>query len=204
LLVDVGLLDSPVSGRYRLPDLLGVYARELSSKAGEDDERERALLRALRDYLAMSRAAVAVLRGDNERSAEPDRATDGAWFASPDEAVSWLDEELANLVAVATAHADRRATAPLVVALTGTLHPYLNAYGELARWRALRSAALHAAERYGTPDGQRLALRAVADVPPQDGRRPLLAETLPTVSGRYRSACSAPPGSAPDARCRPA
>ncbi|MBE1488906.1 AfsR/SARP family transcriptional regulator [Plantactinospora soyae] len=204
LLVDVGLVDSPVSGRYRLPDLLGVYARELSRKAGEDDDRDRALLRALRDYLAMSRAAVAVLRVDTERLEEPVRTTDRAWFASPEEAASWLDEELANLVAVATAHAGRSAAAPLVVALTETLHPYLSEYGDLAQWRALRTASLHAVELDGVPDGQRLALRAVADVPPQGGERHFLAEPLRTVSGGCCSACSTPPGCVLGARCRSA
>ena len=80
------------AGRWRMHDLLGLYARELSDAEAVADEREQARDRLLGYYLTNARAAddhLRVLRG----------AHAPAGFAGRDDALAWLDAERPNLVA---------------------------------------------------------------------------------------------------------
>jgi tetratricopeptide (TPR) repeat protein len=73
-------------GRWRMHDLLRLYARQLSD--GDAEEREQAIDRLLGYYLDGARAANAHLR-----------ALVPAEFTSRDEAVAWLDAERPNMIA---------------------------------------------------------------------------------------------------------
>ena len=80
------------TGRWRMHDLLGLYARELSDAEAGADEREQARDRLLGYYLTTARAADAHLRA--LRGAQVP-----AGFAGRDDALAWLDAERPSLVA---------------------------------------------------------------------------------------------------------
>jgi hypothetical protein len=109
-LVDAQLLETPRPGRYRLHDLLRLYARELADQHYPEPVRAAALTRALGFYVASAWNTLAVLRPGDYRLAR----ADGRWrkggleFANQQAALGWLEAERANLLA-----AVRQATATL-------------------------------------------------------------------------------------------
>lgn len=101
LLVDASVLQSPVSGRYRLHDLLRAYACERARDEEPADVRHAAIRRMLRWYLYTAAAAARIIS-----PARPHPPLDGdeagvapLTFTGHDEALAWLDAEQANLVA---------------------------------------------------------------------------------------------------------
>ncbi|MFK4145251.1 BTAD domain-containing putative transcriptional regulator [Streptomyces sp. NPDC004065] len=62
-LVDAHLLHSLAPGRYQMHDLIRLFAREQVCAEEPQDEREQALIRVLRFYLATAERAVAFLDG---------------------------------------------------------------------------------------------------------------------------------------------
>ena len=80
------------TGRRRMHDLLGLYARELSDAEAAADERERARDRLLDYYVSNADAADGHLRALRGAQAP-------AGFAGRDDALAWLDAERPNLVA---------------------------------------------------------------------------------------------------------
>ncbi|MCA1189716.1 MULTISPECIES: BTAD domain-containing putative transcriptional regulator [unclassified Saccharopolyspora] len=97
-LVDANLVQQPVAGRYRLHDLVAVFARRLA--ADETAETTAAAGRLLDLYLSAARCAGEVI--------PPERAP--APFRGVREAADWLDSagDLSDVVAyaVATGHVD--------------------------------------------------------------------------------------------------
>jgi DNA-binding SARP family transcriptional activator/Flp pilus assembly protein TadD len=100
-LVDAQLLESPAAGRYRLHDLLRLYARELASRQYPHSARAAALTRALRFYVATAWQTLAVLRpGDYRLTRVSERWRKGRLeFADQEAALGWLESERANLMA---------------------------------------------------------------------------------------------------------
>ena len=86
-------------GRWRLHDLVGLYAQQLSNTHAEADGREQARDRLLGYYLSMADAA------DNYLRMLP-RPTVAAEFTSRDGAIAWLDAEEASLTAAVRMAAD--------------------------------------------------------------------------------------------------
>jgi tetratricopeptide (TPR) repeat protein len=83
--------------RWRMHDLLRLYARQLSDADADADGREEARDRLLIFYLDMAEAADARLRPGRPVTTE---------FSSPAEALVWLDAERPNLVAAVTMAAE--------------------------------------------------------------------------------------------------
>jgi tetratricopeptide (TPR) repeat protein len=79
-------------GRWRMHDLVHLYARQLGAEHADTDRREQARDRLLGHYLNTSVAAVARL------SALPELTVPEV-FTDPDDALAWLDAERASLVA---------------------------------------------------------------------------------------------------------
>jgi tetratricopeptide (TPR) repeat protein len=71
-LADAHLLETPAPGRYRLHDLLRLYARELAAQRHPEPERAAALARALGFYAATTWGTLAVLRPGDHRLARAD------------------------------------------------------------------------------------------------------------------------------------
>src|SRR5262249_50415869 len=81
----------PAANRWRMHDLLRLYARQLSDSNADADGRDLALDRLFDYYISGANAA-------NAHLSTIDTATPGN-FSSPDDALIWLDAERANLVA---------------------------------------------------------------------------------------------------------
>ncbi|MBW4717880.1 AfsR/SARP family transcriptional regulator [Saccharothrix obliqua] len=107
-LLDVHLLQQRSAGRYRFHDLLRSYAARLSADTDHPDVRNAALTRVLAYYLHTSAAAMDVIATD-KRGTRPDApmpATPVPSVSNLEQALSWLEAERPNLVAVAVHSAD--------------------------------------------------------------------------------------------------
>lgn len=92
-IVDAQLLGSPAPGRYRMHDLIRLYAREFSSPDDVDARR-----RAFGAYLADARQASLLLHPTSTRRL-PHCAGIEPSLKTPAEAIEWVDTERVNLVA---------------------------------------------------------------------------------------------------------
>ncbi|MGI5401782.1 tetratricopeptide repeat protein [Streptomyces sp. CA-135486] len=81
-------------GRWRLHDLMRLYAEGLGRDHAEGDDRDEAVARLLGHLSSMATAAGTYLHFEQEHSPR---------FATRAEAMSWFDVESPNLMAVATA-----------------------------------------------------------------------------------------------------
>lgn len=98
-LVDAQLLETPAPHRYRLHDLLRLFARELAEQSHTPHARAAAVTRAVEWYTATAWRTFRLLRpGDTRARANEDG---GARFADAGAALAWLAAERANLVAAA-------------------------------------------------------------------------------------------------------
>jgi DNA-binding SARP family transcriptional activator/tetratricopeptide (TPR) repeat protein len=102
-LVDAQLLETPAPGRYRLHDLLRLYARELADRQSSEVGRATALSRALGFYTATAWHTFGLLRpGDYRLGRADDRWRKGGLeleLADEQSALGWLEAERANLLA---------------------------------------------------------------------------------------------------------
>ena len=151
-LVDFQLLETPSPGRYRLHDLLRLYARELAEQHPER-ARSAALTRALAFYLATARHALKLLRPRDYRL---DRIDDrwrsgGLEFGDDQTALEWLDAERANLVAAVAQAATSTPGVPddIAVQLAHALFGYFLARGHWDDWAQVNQIALDVARRKG-------------------------------------------------------
>ncbi|MFC4118850.1 AfsR/SARP family transcriptional regulator [Nonomuraea zeae] len=150
-LADNQLAECPAPGRFRVHDLLRLFARELAES--EDGERDRAaaVRRALHHYLATARhAAMAVepLLAWRLDFVPDDLAYPGTPLRSPAAVQSWLDAEIENVIAAArqALEGDDPAIAAYLAACLNTPLEYR------ARWRehlTLGHLMLRAADRIG-------------------------------------------------------
>ena len=105
LLVDAHLLQSLAADRYRLHDLLRVYAAEKAAAEETQQDRDEAVLRVLTWYLHTAEAAGRVISpqharvplGDGQLLLRPPLA-----FASLEHALDWCETARADLVAAAS------------------------------------------------------------------------------------------------------
>jgi DNA-binding SARP family transcriptional activator len=98
MLIDAHLVETAGPGRYRLHDLLRIYAAELADKDGTPQQRRAAIRRMLDWY---RQRAIAAIRGQMHSSTaySPPGADPAFAFRSPQEALDWCEVERANLVA---------------------------------------------------------------------------------------------------------
>lgn len=100
-LVDTHLLDEPGSARYRLHDLIALFAARNCREEESEAERHAALARLLDFYLYSTDAAEERLRpGRLDRAAPAAPGTPMRAFEDRAEALAWLDAEHTNLVPV--------------------------------------------------------------------------------------------------------
>ncbi|HEY4018300.1 MAG TPA: tetratricopeptide repeat protein [Pseudonocardiaceae bacterium] len=100
-LVGVHLAEGIVGDRYRMHDLLRVYAAERATEEEPEAERTLAVRRMLDWYLAAAYAANHVLAPQRHDPVLPASEFDlpAPGFANYDEALSWCEREMPNLVA---------------------------------------------------------------------------------------------------------
>jgi DNA-binding SARP family transcriptional activator/tetratricopeptide (TPR) repeat protein len=100
-LVDTQLVQTASPGRYRLHDLLRLYARELARTHHSEREQAAALTRALGFYVATVWHTLELLRPGDYRLTPADERwrKSGLELADEQSALRWLEAERANLLA---------------------------------------------------------------------------------------------------------
>ncbi|GAA0957821.1 hypothetical protein GCM10009558_076180 [Virgisporangium aurantiacum] len=158
-LVDEQLLESPAPARYRLHDLMRLYARSLPSTV--DD----ALPRLLRWYAATCWQAFRLLRPSDGRVATAGSwASGGAAFDDVAQALYWLETERPNLVAAvrqiaATPRAASQLPDAAATQLARALFAFFHVRGYLNDWIEVNQAARAVAVRAGDRTAQAHACR---------------------------------------------
>ncbi|MFL6071850.1 MAG: BTAD domain-containing putative transcriptional regulator [Mycobacteriales bacterium] len=167
-LVDRQLVESALPGRYRLHDLLRLYARERPVPSGGDG-----LARLHAEYLARAwRSFELIFPGDPRAAAHP-----GAEFASQEEALDWMERERANLVA-AVDQAAAAGDPAVATGLAQALYGFCLVRGHWADWVAVNRTALAAAGAAGDRVAEAYAHRDLGVACEQQGRYAEAAEHL--------------------------
>jgi tetratricopeptide (TPR) repeat protein len=141
-------------GRWRMHDLLRLYARQLSDQHAEGDGREQATDRVLGYYVEMARAADDHLRALSGTLVP-------AQFAGRDDALTWLDgERIALTAAVTLAAATGRDQ--ITMRLPSSLTRYLSWRRRTADYLNMAEISLDAARRLGDRASEAVCLTVVA------------------------------------------
>jgi DNA-binding SARP family transcriptional activator len=155
LLVAVQLMENDVPGRYRLHDLLRLFARERAAGEEPEPERAAALLRALHHCVDTARAASVTIRPTAAlwiRTGASVTGHQARTFSSIRETNEWVEAELETFLPLAAQAARLPGDGPeLAVGLAAALVGPLGACGLGIRQRALSDVASGAAQRTGVP-----------------------------------------------------
>ena len=174
-LVDAQLLETPAPGRYRLHDLLRLYARELACQHHREAERAAALTRALALYVATAWHTFRLLRpGDHRLAGMEDRwSKEGLDFADDRSALGWLEAERANLLAaVEQAAATPAVPAEMAIQLVQALFGFLWVRGHWDDLARVNRTALGVARRIGDRAAQAQAHHELGSSHWRRGRYP--------------------------------
>lgn len=154
-LVDAQLLQPLADGRYRVHDLLRVYAADRSMAADTAAGRDGAIRRLLTWYLYTVAAADRVVSPNRERvpleEAPPDCAP--LSFSTVADALEWWEAERANLV-TATTQAAACGMDDVAWKLPVAAMAFFNRRGYWADWMATHATALASARRLGDRSGE--------------------------------------------------
>jgi DNA-binding SARP family transcriptional activator/tetratricopeptide (TPR) repeat protein len=148
-LVEAQLLSEAAPGRFRMHDLLRLFARERAVAEEPRPAREAAVNRVLEHYLASAQRADRWLGTPTHRTVHP---ADGLGEQIGDRvaAIAWLDAELANLLAAARTAASRESpTAEVAVGISSALYQYLHIRPYWTVSGELTDLAVAVAERRG-------------------------------------------------------
>ncbi|WP_051264849.1 AfsR/SARP family transcriptional regulator [Nakamurella lactea] len=154
-LVDAQLIQPVAGGRYRLHDLLRLFARERAQSGRPAVDVPAALRKILHLYLATAIGATAHLQERNPwkwRHLPTTLSSDPVAFADAAAARSWYSAELPAMVDVAAMAATVSAElAALVIALATAQRPMLQALGHWREALALAGSMQIAARTTGDP-----------------------------------------------------
>jgi DNA-binding SARP family transcriptional activator/tetratricopeptide (TPR) repeat protein len=131
-LVDTALLESPAVGRYRLHDLVRLYARERAAATFDSGEQTAAIIRPYRFYVATTWQAFGLIRPGDERPAraDPRWSSGGLCSGSATDALNWLEAERPNLIAAVRQSAAAQAElAPVAIQLAHALYAFFRLRG---------------------------------------------------------------------------
>jgi tetratricopeptide (TPR) repeat protein len=162
-LVDAQLLEVVEPGRYRLHDLLYLFAQELA--AGEPAEQQHAALgRALGWLAARATQADQLLRGEAP-TADKDGEAEPAARVFPDRtaALAWLVAERPNLVAAVHLAFEQRLY-PLAWQVADGLETFFEVRGFWPQWRDTQGVVLRAAQAAGSRSAAARALLSLGRV----------------------------------------
>ena len=140
-------------GRWRMHDLLRLYAARLSDDHADADGREQARDRLLGYYLLTAEAA------DDHVRALPGMAVPQE-FTGRDDALAWLDAERASLVAAVSMAADTGHD-QAAVSLPLLLGEYFGWRRRFDDWLATMTISLNTARRLGDRPGEGAALTSL-------------------------------------------
>jgi tetratricopeptide (TPR) repeat protein len=180
-LLTAHLLFEPRPGRYRMHDLLALYARRHAADEPEP-VREAALHRLLSWYQLNTDVAtrIVVPPYSSDDRAELKLTGTARDFAGPDDARAWLEAELPNL-AMAVTHTAEHGPAPFAWHLADGLRGYLMSRASGGQQIAIAQTALHAAEANDDAKGQALCHLSLAAAAVARGDLHTNAEQLETA-----------------------
>jgi tetratricopeptide (TPR) repeat protein len=149
-------LVEPAAGarsRWRMHDLLRLYARQLSDTYAETDKREQAYDRLLDFYLKTAQAADAHLRALTGTAVPAD-------FTGRENALAWLDAERPNLITAVTL-ASRTGRDQFALKLPLTLREYLQWRRRFDDWLTILAISRDTAHRLGDRPNEAAALTSL-------------------------------------------
>jgi DNA-binding SARP family transcriptional activator len=158
-LVDVNLLESPAPDWYRFHDLLKVYAMERAQEEEPEAVRDEALSRLLWWYLDTAQAAADRVSPQRYQVSYGPRTAGhpALTFATMETALTWYDEERANIVA-ATRQAAAVGLHEVAGRLPPTLFPLFNRRSNWADCVTTHRLAAESAAKTGDRPGEAWAL----------------------------------------------
>jgi tetratricopeptide (TPR) repeat protein len=162
LLADANLLDDAAGGRYRFHDLTRLHARERAEHDETGPARQIAIRRMLDWFLAtVTNAGERAMpyRHDQPRDVQY-RPAEQARFASPEDALDWLDRELPSVLA-ATRFAAAQGLHALAWQLTDALWPLFLYRGHYAERIEADISGLASARACADPVGEAKMLNRV-------------------------------------------
>lgn len=150
-LVDWHLAETGEAGRYRLHDLIRLFANEQAVRRQTRAARSAGLDRVLSSYVATTRLAVKLSGYPRAAPTEVDLGVGPIPLASDEEAHGWLAREQANLLSAASQAmaAPEERTARLGVALAFSLFWHLHHTGAPSCLLAINRQGLAVAQRLG-------------------------------------------------------
>jgi tetratricopeptide (TPR) repeat protein/transcriptional regulator with XRE-family HTH domain len=154
-LLDAHLVDAAQDGRYRLHDLLRLFAYECLAESEPAESRDEAALRIAAWYLGSACAARTAL-DQNLPPLAPvpaDLPVPAMTFATEADALAWCDAERANLTATALS-ATERGLFEIGWKLPTALFPYFDRGRHYGDWIATHRAAITAAHRAGDREAE--------------------------------------------------
>lgn len=154
-LIEAHLLDQHAPGRYRFHDLLRAHAAHTAAAVDGEADRQAALDRLFDHYGHTAAIAADLAYADNARprpDAQPP-ATPGPPVLDQQQALSWLETELANLLAAAT-HAVGHGRGDHTMHQSAALHRHLRTRGHYTHGTALHQRALQAARARSDPTAE--------------------------------------------------
>jgi DNA-binding SARP family transcriptional activator len=190
------LVDEYVPGRYRLHDLLRLYAAELAEAEERAADREAALDRLAAYAIAAVRSAAELLYPHLLHLPDDDGlAADGATglaggeagFADGAAALAWLDAEHANLVALVARLAERRREAA-ALRIADRLAGYFFMRSNTVDWLVAATAARDAAAASDDPAAAAAAEIQLGMLRIRQSRNEAAAEHFAAAARRAREA----------------
>jgi tetratricopeptide (TPR) repeat protein len=175
-LLDARLLEPAGPGRYRMHDLVRLYAREQADDLVQESDRAAATRRALHHYLATAKTAALLLNPAsvitrNLRADQP-----GLRLNTPQEAIDWIELERDNLIAVARQAATRADDPGTVEGLAASLNQPFSHRGWLADLAEIHHHALQVAVQTGDWAGQARGHNQLGCIHKNQGRFELAVE----------------------------
>ncbi|ALG15163.1 AfsR/SARP family transcriptional regulator [Kibdelosporangium phytohabitans] len=159
-LAEVSLIDPTGSGRHRLHDLIREYAADRAETEDGPEKTNAALSRFASYYLHGAATAAGLLYPATSRCPLPEPPAPPPVFGTEQEALSWLDDERYNLVAVITWAATHPVLNHFAWQFVDVLRGYLQARGHHLEVVAACTTALQSVRG----SGDRAAEIALLDV----------------------------------------
>ncbi|MET9316198.1 NB-ARC domain-containing protein [Kribbella sp. NPDC003505] len=153
-LVDLNLLESVAPARYRFHDLIRAYGREIADQTFTATERDRALDRIVRLYVAVGWACQSLTHPTSPRMPLATVHSEAVpTFRDRAHVLRWLDAEQRNLMdRVRQARQSSLADSVVFPELALALFGYHESRRRWAEMRELGLGAVELAERHGRPE----------------------------------------------------
>lgn len=152
-LVDLSLVEPLTPGRYRLHDLLRLYAFGRANEEESQTARDAAVDRLLAWYLAMADVADRLIVPGRRRLSGPRLPRPAPGFGSREQALEWCDDERAELAAL-TRMAAETGRHLLAWQLPDALWSYFTLRRNWPDWLAMLTTGLRSARTAGDWPGQ--------------------------------------------------